>query len=69
MEYRFYYNIKEKFIVSSDVIFLETNKNDKSIERQYDLMDNFSHLKTYYEFDNEIPHIEGGSRSWIGINL
>ena len=40
--------------------FLETNKNDKFIERKLDRLEKFSHLKTYYEFDNEIPNLEGG---------
>ena len=31
--YRLYDEVNKKFVVSRDVIFLETNKNDKSIER------------------------------------
>ena len=40
--------------------FLKLIKPYKSIERQLDQLEKFSHLKTYYEIDNEIPHLEGG---------
>ena len=55
---RLYDEVNKKFVVSRDVVFLETNKNDKSIERQLDHLEKFSHLNTYYEFDNEIPNLE-----------
>ena len=58
--YRLYDEVNKKFVISRDVIFLETNKNAKSIERQLNHLDKFSHIKTYYEFDNEIPNLEGG---------
>ena len=58
--YRLYDEVNKKFLVSRDVIFLETKKSDKSIERQLDHLEKFSHLNTYYEFDNEIPNLEGG---------
>ena len=57
--YRLYDEVNKKFVISRDVIFLETNKNDKPIERQLHHLEKFSHLKTYYEFDNEIPKLEG----------
>jgi hypothetical protein len=41
------------------VIFLESTKNDKTIEQQFDHLGRFAHVKTYHEFDNEIPHLEG----------
>ena len=59
-EYQLYDEVNIKFVVSGDVIFLETNKNDKFIEKQFDHLENFSYLKAYYEFDNEIPNLEGG---------
>jgi len=40
--------------------FLESTKNEKIIERQLDHLDQFTHVKTYCEFDDEIPHLEGG---------
>ena len=40
--------------------FLKLIKPYKSIERQPDHLQKFSHLKTYYEFDKEIPKLEGG---------
>ena len=46
--YHIYDEVSKKFIVSKDVIFLETNKNDKSIERKLDRLEKFSHLNTYY---------------------
>ena len=57
--YILYDELNKKFVVSKDVIFLETNKNDKSIERHLDRLENCFHIKTYYEFDNEIPNLEG----------
>ena len=59
-EYRHYDEVNKKFVFSRDAIFIKTNKNDKSIERKLDCLEKFSHLKTYYEFDNEIPNLEGG---------
>jgi hypothetical protein len=52
--------VNKKLIPSKDVIFLESSKNDKIVERQLDHLDKFTHVKTYHEFDDEIPHIEGG---------
>ena len=40
--------------------FLKLIKPYKSIERHLDQLEKFSHLKTYYEFDKEIPKLEGG---------
>jgi hypothetical protein len=42
-----------------DVIFLESTKNDKIVERQLDHLDRFTHVNTYHDFDDEIPHLEG----------
>ena len=49
-----------KLILSRDVFFLEMNKNDEIVERHLNCMANFSHVNTYHEFSNEIPHLEWG---------
>jgi DNA gyrase/topoisomerase IV subunit B len=58
--YHLYDVENNKFILSRDVIFLESSKNEKNIERQLYYLDKFISVKRYNEFDNEIPHIEGG---------
>jgi hypothetical protein len=58
--YHLYDETNKKFILSRDEILLESSKNDKVVERQLDDLDKFTHVKRYHEFDNEIPHIEGG---------
>jgi hypothetical protein len=57
--YCLYDEVNKKSILSRDVIFLESTKNDKTIERQLDHIDRFTHVNTYHDFDNEIPHLEG----------
>jgi hypothetical protein len=51
---------KNKFILSRDVIFLESSKKDKIVERKLDHLDRLTRVKTYDEFDDELPHMEGG---------
>jgi hypothetical protein len=58
--YHLYDEVNTKFILSKDVIFLESSKNEKIVERQLDHLDKFIHVKTYHEFDDEIPQLEGG---------
>jgi hypothetical protein len=58
--YCLYDEVNKKLILSRDVIFLEYTKNDKIVERQPDHLDRFTHVKTYHDFDDEIPHLEGG---------
>jgi hypothetical protein len=58
--YHLYDETNKKFILSRDVIFLESSKKDETVERQLDHLDRFTHVKTYNEFDDEIPHLEGG---------
>jgi transposase InsO family protein/adenylate kinase family enzyme len=58
--YRLYDETNKKFILSRDVIFLESTKKDEIVERQLDHLDRFTRVKTYHEFDDEIPHLEGG---------
>jgi hypothetical protein len=58
--YHVYDETNKKFILFRDVIFLESSKKYENIERQLDHLDRFTCVKTYHEFDDEIPHIEGG---------
>eukprot|EP00253_Pinus_taeda_P007878 PITA_07878 len=58
--YCLYDEFNEKFIVSRDVIFLESSKTDNVVERQLDRLDRFANEKSFQEFDNQIPHLEGG---------
>jgi hypothetical protein len=50
----------KKFVVSRDVVFLEFAKDASTIDRQLNHLDRFSSNKFYYEWDNDLPHIEGG---------
>ena len=65
--YHLYDEINKKFILSRNVIFLESSKDDKIVERQLDHLDRFTHWETYSKCDNEIPHLEGGSLSSINL--
>ena len=58
--YRLYDEANKKFVIARDVIFLESSKSDKVVERQLDCLDRFTHAKSFQEFDNQIPHLEGG---------
>eukprot|EP00253_Pinus_taeda_P002943 PITA_02943 len=58
--YALYDELNNKFIISRDVIFLESSKIDNVVERQLDCLDRFRHAKYFQEFDNELPHLEGG---------
>jgi hypothetical protein len=44
--YHLYNETKKKFILSRDVIFLESSKNDIIVERQLDHLDRFTRVKT-----------------------
>jgi len=58
--YHLYDEVNKKFVVSRDVIFLESSKSDNVVERQLDRLDKFAKTKSFQEFDNQIPHLEGG---------
>eukprot|EP00253_Pinus_taeda_P015766 PITA_15766 len=58
--YRVYDEVNKKFFVSRDVIFLESSKSDNVVERKHDCLDRFTKMKSFQEFDNHIPHLEGG---------
>jgi hypothetical protein len=52
--------VNKNFIPSKNLIFLKSTKNEKTIERQVDHMERFTHVKTYHKFDDDIPHFERG---------
>jgi len=58
--YRLFDEVNKKFVVSRDVIFLESSKTDNVVERKLDRLDRFAKTKSFQEFDNQIPHLEGG---------
>ena len=58
--YRLYDEANKKFILSRDVIFLETYKDSLTVERQLNQIEKFVFQKFYYESDNILPHPEGG---------
>ena len=49
-----------KFVVSRDVFFREFSKDASTIDRQLNHLDGLSSKKVYYEWDNHLPHPEGG---------
>ena len=57
--YCLYDEVNKKFFVSRDVIFIESSKTDNFVERQLDCLDRFTNEKSFQEFDNQIPHLEG----------
>jgi len=65
--FHLYNEVNKTIILFQDVIFLESIKNDKTIEQQRDHLNRFTRVKTYHEFDNEIPHLEGGTLFWINL--
>ena len=68
--YHLYDEVNKKFVVSRDVIFLESFKIDNVVEWQLDCLDRFAKAKSFQEFNNQIPHLEGGdsyTRSTCGI--
>ena len=50
----------KKLIVSRDVEFLEFDKDVSIVDQQLNHLDKFHSKKFYYEWDNELPHPEGG---------
>ena len=58
--YRLYDEVNKNFVVSSDVIFLESSKTDDVVEQKLDRLDRFTHEKSFQEFYNQSPHLEGG---------
>ena len=55
--YHIYNKTNKKFILSKDVIFLESSKKEEIVERHLDHLDIFTLVKTYHEFYDEIPHL------------
>jgi len=62
--YRLYDETKKKFTLSRDVIFLESTKKDKTIERQLD------HLlcKDIMNLMMRFHILKGGSLSWVNLS-
>eukprot|EP00253_Pinus_taeda_P021352 PITA_21352 len=58
--YRLYDEENRKFVISRDVIFLESSKSDNVVERKLDRLDRFAKTKSFQEFENQKPHLEGG---------
>lgn len=58
--YCFYDEENNTFIIFRDVIFLESSKTYNAIERHHDFLDRLRHEKYSQEFENEIPHHDGG---------
>lgn len=56
-EYHLYDEVNKKFIISRDVIFLESSKIDNVFEWQLNHLDRFEHANYFQEFDSEIPHL------------
>jgi len=59
-EYQLYDEANKKFILSRDVIFLETDKDSLTVERQLNQIEKFVPQKFYYESNNILPHPKGG---------
>ena len=56
-EYNLYVEVNKNFLISRDVIFLESSKIDNVVEWQLNHLDRFKHANYFQDFDNEIPHI------------
>ena len=58
--YQLYDEANKKFIFSTNVILLETDKYSLTVDKQLNQIENFVLKKFYYESDNIIPHPEEG---------
>lgn len=56
-EYHLYDKVNKKFIISSDVIFLESSIIDNVVEWQLNRLDRFEHENYFQEFYSEILHL------------
>ncbi len=50
--YHLYDEVNKKFVVSRDVIFLESSKTDNVVEWKFNHLDKFAKEKSFQEFDN-----------------
>jgi len=57
------YEEENKFILSRDVIFLESDKSNSTIDKQLTHLEKFAFKKFYFESNNIVPHTEG----WGGV--
>jgi hypothetical protein len=58
--YQLYNEENKKFVVSRDVFFLEFDKDASIVDTKLNNLDRFSSKKFFYEWDNDLPHPEGG---------
>lgn len=58
--YMLYDEENKKFILSRDVIFLESDKDNSTVDMQLAYLEKIASKKFYFEYDNDVPHIEGG---------
>lgn len=58
--YRLYDEENKKFILSRDVIFLESDKINSIVDKQLAHLEKFASKKFYFAFNNVVPHTEGG---------
>lgn len=58
--YQHYDQINKKSIHSRDVGFIESTEIDNTSDEHFDHLDIFSHVNTYHDFVDEIPHLEVG---------
>lgn len=58
--YKLYDEENKKFILSRDVIFLESDKDNSTIDRQLAHLEKLASKKLYFESDSYDPHTEGG---------
>jgi hypothetical protein len=58
--YHLYDEVKKMCILYRDMFFLEYTKNENTDEWYLSHMNRFTHVNTYHEFDDEIPHLKGG---------
>lgn len=58
--YRLWDEEKKKFILSRDVVFPESGQDTSTVDRQFNHLEKFMSKKFFYEYDNNLPHPEGG---------
>ena len=60
-EYHLYHEVNKKFVVSRDVIFPESFKDDNVVEWQLDCLDRFRHAKSFKNLIMIIHILKGDS--------
>lgn len=59
-DYSLYDEGNKKFILSKDVIFLECDEDNYTVDRQLTHLEKFSSKRFYFESNNDVPHTEEG---------